>query len=744
MHPNYATSLGPGETPDLSWCGLRNYQEQCLLRIHQAQQEQVRRMLISLPTGTGKTVVFSHLPHAIHIPKRLLVLAHRRELLEQARNKLAEYNPSKRIGIEGGSRHAAPTDDIIVASLDALKHKTGTRLAAMGRETVSHIIYDECHHAAAKDTLLFLRRIGCFNRDDLTLIGFTATPFRTDGINLHQVFERTVYHRTLEEMIREKWLAPIRAYRIQSSVDISHVRMSHGDFIDRELEEAVNTPARNALVLRTYLQMGEGYPCIIFCAGVHHAQSIADRFVAEQIPAGCVHGELPIPERERLIQSFKLGGLKILTNFNVLTEGFDAPATRLMILARPTTSGIVLAQSVGRVTRLDPASGKTYATVVEIADAYPKTKVLGVGQLFNLNPKFNAEGRDLLVVKDAVEAIQDASEGQIDPQQFETAEQVARVVGKMRDHRKRTRPKKSKKKRKQDQSRRAPVSKKTPKDGDLDEYESLDLETSATPVAPSAPSPNPNNTPPPTIDEAQASPPDARGSSESHAPLMDNPETFYEDDDEEDEEEEDPLDQIYQELEIKLSADHLFTMARIANPKLRTPTPKATEVVPLEPIPFADPMSAEEFQSRLEESDLLDKLSRAMPANMGKFAWYRTGTAQISIALAHVGRIEITIDLIGQYVITLYTAKPDNPFHETTTCLGVADTETKAVATAEIWIRKFKPEVCILLDGDASWRKRKPTEKQLGLMRSYGIPIPDGMTRGMATDLITQYDHGNR
>jgi superfamily II DNA or RNA helicase len=668
MHSNYYSSLRPGEDPDLSWCELRPYQVQCLLNIHRAERQQVRRMLVSLPTGTGKTTIFAHLPHAVHIPKRLLILAHRQELIEQAEHTLRRYNPTKRIGLEYGPHSAKPDDEIVIASLDALKHANERRLTRLDRHTISHIVYDECHHAAAKDTLHLLRRLGVFVRTDLTLIGFTATPFRTDGIQLNTLFERTVYERNLEEMIRAGWLAPIHAYRINSHVDISHVHLRRGDFDDRELETTINTPERNALIIKAYQEKGDNHPCLIFCAGVQHARNIAAQFVAKGIPAACIHGALPREERTRLIAAFKAGSIKILTNYNVLTEGFDAPATRLMILARPTTSGIVLAQSVGRVTRLDPQSGKTSATVIEIADANPNPKTLGIGSLFRLHAQFNAEGRDLLAVKDATEAMRRAFPNDIDPTRFMNATQVTDLLRHVRQRHAQSRPK-------------------------------------------------PTTMPGSAHGHAASHSDKTRATQPSQTSI-------------------DDLDQLYHELELKLTPQDIFALVNHKAQKRRTPQTRPSASA--EPIAHtsAAPISSADFHARLEDSDLLMKLVKPHFVTGRQFAWLRTGTSQLIISLKDRGRLEITQDLIGQFQITRYRANPDRPFHEDTDCLGTYPSQQDAIEAAESWIRTHMPDICGLLYSNAAWRNKPASENQLRYLKLLGVPIEGPLTRGRASELI--------
>lgn len=688
-HSNYWSSLHAGEQPSLEWCELRDYQADCLYAIHRASQEGVRRMLIALPTGTGKSRIFSHLPHALPIEKRLLVLAHRRELIKQAVEHLQEFNPTRRIGIEYGESHASPDDDIIVASLNGLKHSSARRLNRLNPESISHIVYDECHHAAARDTVAFLRRIHVFVRRDLHLIGFTATPFRTDGLQLEAIFERKVYQRTLEEMITAGWLAPIRAYRIQSQVDISQVQITRGDFDDRQLERTINTPERNALVLDAYRHKGLGYGCIVFCAGVHHANTIAHGFEAAGYSAACIHGKLQKERRDELIEAFQRGEIKVLTNYNVLTEGFDAPATRLMIMARPTTSGIVLAQAVGRVTRLHKESGKTHATVIEIADVNPNAKTVGVGSLFKLNPQFNAQGADLLKAKAAADAVRKLNPDKVDPTKFETATQVQQALDQTRRRRRATKKAKA---------------------------------------SPTRSSAGPR-TEKPALPELGGGPPRPR-------PLVERPPDPADDYDDTLEE----LDGLFEELTLSMTPQDLFDLVNAKPPRWTTRGKRSDPGPDLLPVPFGEALSEEEFQSRLEDSDLLTKLTHPRAADQTVFTWMQTGTSQLSITFRDRRRLEITQDLVGQHQVTRHTPDPRHPLHETIETMGVYPSRSAAIAAAETWIRKNLPfNELTLYHRNAAWRKKPMSEKQRSILEYWRIPYEPHLTSGEAYDLIHQH-----
>ena len=173
---------------------LRDYQQEAIQSAMQARREGFRRLLICLPTGAGKTVIFSELCRIA--TQNVLVLAHREELLQQARSKIAQMTENKiKISIEQGDMHSSSDAKVVVASIRSLR---SDRLQALQkRHNFGLIIYDECHHAAADDNKRVLEELGAFDPDWTgTLIGFTATTKRADGIGLEKVFKAIVYWST--------------------------------------------------------------------------------------------------------------------------------------------------------------------------------------------------------------------------------------------------------------------------------------------------------------------------------------------------------------------------------------------------------------------------------------------------------------------------------------------------------------------------------------------------------------------
>ncbi len=321
-------------------------------------------MVVCLPTGAGKTVIFSHLARLAR--RQVLVLAHREELLGQAREKLERAMEGDGVvAIERGAVRASADAKVLVCSIRSLHEERLTRVIR-GRD-VGLVIYDECHHAAAEDNLRVLRQLGVF--DDAwtgTLLGFTATTERGDGKALDKVFERIVYTRTLPLMIRDGYLAKLRGFRVSTASDLTTLAPGGIDFREEELAEAVDIEERNALVARSIQELARDRRTIAFCVTVNHARNLARSLNRIGVPAGIVHGAMPSETRAKALLDFREGRTQALTNVGVLTEGFDDPGVSCIAMARPTRSEGLYAQCVGRGTRLFP--GKFDCLILDFVD----------------------------------------------------------------------------------------------------------------------------------------------------------------------------------------------------------------------------------------------------------------------------------------------------------------------------------------------------------------------------------------
>jgi ATP-dependent helicase IRC3 len=368
---------------------LRAYQREAIDAVLAARRGGVRRMVVCLPTGAGKTVIFSELARLAR--RQVLVLAHREELLAQAREKLERALGGQHVvAIERGSERAPKNAKVIVCSIRSL-HEERLAHVMRGRD-LGLVIYDECHHAAADDNLRVLRQLGVFDEHWAgTLLGFTATTARGDGKGLDGVFERIVYARALPELIAAGYLAPLRGFRVATAADLTRLSAGGMDFRDEELAEAVDIEERNAVVARSIQELARDRRTIAFCVTVNHAKNLSHSLNALGVPAGIVHGGMSSDVRAAALAEFRAARTLVLANVAVLTEGFDDPGVSCIAMARPTRSEGLYAQCVGRGTRLYP--GKKDCLILDFVDV-SELSLCSLPSLFGLPRDLDLRGED--------------------------------------------------------------------------------------------------------------------------------------------------------------------------------------------------------------------------------------------------------------------------------------------------------------------------------------------------------------
>jgi ATP-dependent helicase IRC3 len=381
---------------------LRDYQSECLAAIFKRYQAGIRRQLTCLPTGSGKTVIFAEFPRYFKMKNQMLVLAHRAELLDQARDKIRRANPELRVEVEQANRSADPDCDVVVASVPTLGRKGSKRLKRLDPDRFFLIVVDEAHHATAETYKRVLDYFGVFAENTRKLlVGFTATPKRGDGEGLDAVFQEIVYSSPLPEMIKAGYLSPVAGYRVETDIDLSRVNTRMGDFVVAQLSQAVNVVERNDLIVKVFRERLEGRQTLCFCVDVAHAHSLAAAFNNEGIRAAGVSGDMDRSERAKALEDFHAGRIQVLANCMVLTEGYDEPTVEGIILARPTKSTLLYTQMIGRGTRLHP--GKENVTIVDIVDATREHSLTTLPSLFELSDQFDLEGHTTDEVETAME-----------------------------------------------------------------------------------------------------------------------------------------------------------------------------------------------------------------------------------------------------------------------------------------------------------------------------------------------------
>jgi len=388
---------------------LRDYQAATLGELLNPPAD-VWRDLAVLATGGGKTIIFAALLHRLIPPgKRGLVLAHREELLTQARDKIAMVDPDLDVEIEQAGLRATrdfgflanERRQVVVSSVQSLHKKRREQFAP---DAFDVIIVDEAHHATAPTYVDILTYFGCFDEARRTrLVGVTATPNRSDGKGLGEVFQRIAAVYGIRELVDREWLVAPRAIRVNTETDLSSVKVTAGDFNVGELEDAVNTDSRNALIVAAYRRYAAQRQGIVFAAGVEHAGQLSRLFTDAGIPAEPVWGASGADIRHDTLDRFRRGELQVLTNFAVLTEGFDEPAVSAIVLARPTMSDLLMTQMVGRGLRL--FTDKTDCICIDVQDITKRRKCISVPSLAGLPAGFDTGELDIFQAKKKLDSL---------------------------------------------------------------------------------------------------------------------------------------------------------------------------------------------------------------------------------------------------------------------------------------------------------------------------------------------------
>jgi superfamily II DNA or RNA helicase len=378
---------------------LRPYQE-ATVEAAIAPNPDVWRRLLVMATGGGKTLVFSEIINRVLKPgQRALVLAHRDELLTQAKAEIEGYVPGVCVEIERAEHRASRESglfdenarNVVVGSVASMR---GNRLKTWARETFDLVIIDEAHHGAAQSYRNIVEYFGCMDDERrVPLIGVTATPMRSDKVGLDVLFQEIAASYPLPALIEQKYLCDLRAIAVESDTDLRRVRVRAGDFAQGELEEAVNTDKRNLLIIAAHRKYAVDRPTIVFASGVAHAIRLAAMFSSAGVAAEAIYGVMDEDERRAALLRYATGETRILTNYAVLTEGFNAPSTSCIILARPTQSSLVVTQAIGRGSRL--AAGKEDCLILDILDVTIGKDLFSAASLAGLPVNFDAQGKDL-------------------------------------------------------------------------------------------------------------------------------------------------------------------------------------------------------------------------------------------------------------------------------------------------------------------------------------------------------------
>lgn len=351
----------------------------------------VRRPAVVLPTGAGKTVIFSRLGQDAHAGGgRALFLVHRDELADQTAAKLRMSAPHAKIGIVKGSRNEVDAD-LIVGSVQTLQHLR--RREQIGRRGLDFGIADECHHAIAPSWAETMAYFGAYRAgtEGTLWAGFTATM--TEGTSrsktkLGDVWSEIVYSRPLSYFIENGYLVRPRGIRVQlESLELDGVRRSRGDLQAGDLGDALMDADAPAAASRALLEHAKDRRTAAFWPTVATAEAFVEECNELGIPAGLIAGTTPREERQELYRRFRDGTISCLATAMVLTEGWDAPWCDAVLIARPTSSPGLYRQMIGRGLRPWALTGKEDCLVLDLTGASERHDLMTLDELEESEPE---------------------------------------------------------------------------------------------------------------------------------------------------------------------------------------------------------------------------------------------------------------------------------------------------------------------------------------------------------------------
>jgi DNA repair protein RadD len=347
---------------------LRDYQRDAIDGVYQWFQTQQGNPLVVVPTGGGKSVIISELIREIlqqHREERVLVVTHVKELIEQNYNALLRSWPDAPAGIySAGLKRREARAKVVFAGVQSVYR----RAEELGWFDL--ILIDEAHLIPANGFGMYRTLLSELRQTnaDVRLIGFTATPFRTDSGRLdsgdERLFHGVAYNTSMQKLIDDGWLSKITNRGVRAQIDTTGVHTRAGEFVPGELEEAATKDGMVPAAVKELIERaGDRKGWLVFCCGLDHASMVQHELEEQGISCATVFGETPADERATIIRRYRAGEIRAIANVGVLTTGFDAPHTDVIALMRPTQSPGLYVQMVGRGMRR--AEGKQDCLILD-------------------------------------------------------------------------------------------------------------------------------------------------------------------------------------------------------------------------------------------------------------------------------------------------------------------------------------------------------------------------------------------
>ena len=336
---------------------LREYQTTALEQIRSSLEKGYKAPLLVLPTGAGKTVIFSELANDfVRKGQKVLILVHRRELIKQACQKLDQINVNYGVISSGFAR--ADQHNLQVASVYTLYRNLKKELFKP-----DIIIFDEAHHVAAGTWIKIVEKY-----NQALKIGVTATPIRLDNKPLGKYFDYLIKGVQVQELVRKKYLCEHKVFAGNVQPDLSKLKIKRGDFQKKDLKEVMDQPFIIGDAVEQYKKHLLGKPAIAFCVDINHAKKVHAQFISEGVKSEVLTGEMHINQRDEVLDKLRHRQIDVVVSVDVISEGTDLPCVSGAILLRPTNSEALYMQQIGRILR--PEKGKTAIVLDHVGNTY--------------------------------------------------------------------------------------------------------------------------------------------------------------------------------------------------------------------------------------------------------------------------------------------------------------------------------------------------------------------------------------
>lgn len=319
---------------------------------------------IKLPTGTGKTVIFSEFIEATAL--KTLIVVPTKILVGQTEQKLEEFTEDIDVGkiYSEAKQHG---HQVTITTYDSFTK--GVENGTIKPEDFQMLILDEAHRALSQKRSDALKKF-----DNHIKIGFTATPRYSDDKHVVNILNTEIHNMSIREAVEEAMLCTFSVIVAETETDISNVKIAGGEYSEAELTQAINKESRNKAAVSLYQSQFAGETAVAYCCGVSHATALAEEFNSAGVSAAVVFGNQSPTEQKEIMRKYAIGEILVLCNADLLIEGFDEPRASVCFNLRPTLSPVVAEQRGGRVLRLDKNRPGKFAKIVEFIDRNSNAK----------------------------------------------------------------------------------------------------------------------------------------------------------------------------------------------------------------------------------------------------------------------------------------------------------------------------------------------------------------------------------